>query len=94
MEPGQTKSKWSVIEPLVVIVPKTSGDQLVDIPWKRDHPLFSYHLQGFGKWREIGRAARHTRLAEEVFIPGRIQARGGRRKHIKNGDLHRNVDLS
>ena len=25
MEPEQTKSKWSVIEPLAVTVPKTSG---------------------------------------------------------------------
>ena len=36
MEPEHTKSKWSVIEPLAVTVPKTSGHYRVDIPGKRD----------------------------------------------------------
>ena len=37
MEPEQTKSKWSVIEPLAITVPKTSGDHRVDIPRIRGH---------------------------------------------------------
>ena len=49
-------------------------------------PLFGYHLQRFGQWKEIGRAATRTRLVEGVFIPGRIQARGRKEKEYKNGD--------
>ena len=64
MEPEQTKSKRSVIEPLAVTTPKTSDDDRVDIPGKRDHQLyillFSYHPHGFGQWKEIGRPDTRT----------------------------------
>ena len=45
MEPEQTKRKRSVIEPLAVTVPKTSGDHRVDIPRKRDHQVYIPSLQ-------------------------------------------------
>ena len=44
MEPEQTKSKWSVVEPFAVTVPKTSGDHWVDIPEKRDHQVYTPSL--------------------------------------------------
>ena len=45
MKPEQTKSKWSVIKTLVVTAPKTSGDQRLDITWKRDHEVYTSSLQ-------------------------------------------------
>ena len=45
MEPEKTKSKWSVIEPLVVTIPKASGDHRVDILGKKDHQVYSPSLQ-------------------------------------------------
>ena len=97
MEPEQTKSKWFVIEPLTVTVLKTSGDQ-VDIPGKRDHEVYTPSLQilppGIRSMEKIGHLVTCTRLVEGVFIPGRFQARGRKEKDIKNGDPHRNGDLS
>ena len=46
-------------------------------------PLVSYHSQGFGQWKEIGRATTPTRFVEEVFIPGRIQACRRKEKEYK-----------
>ena len=87
MEPEQTKSKWSVVEPLAVTVPKTSGGHQVDIPRKSDHHVYTPSLQlppwRLDQWKETGRPATRTRLVEEVFIPGRIQARGGKEKWYK-----------
>ena len=40
------------------------------------------------------RSASRTRLVEEICIPGRSQARGGKRNHIKDGDPYRNKNLS
>ena len=45
MEPEQTTSKWSLIEPLAVTVPKTSGDHRVDIPGKRYQQVYTPSLQ-------------------------------------------------
>ena len=76
-----------MIESWSVTVPKTSGDQRVDIPGKRDHQIYTPSLQlspqRFGRWKEIERLATRTRLAEEVFIPGRIQAHGRKEKEYK-----------
>ena len=38
------------------------------------------------------RCATRQRLVEEIRSPGRSQARGGKRNHIKDGDPHRNGD--
>ena len=87
MEPEQTKAKLSVIEPLALTVPKTSGDHWVDIPRKRDHQVYTPSLQlpppGFGQWKEIGPLATRTTLVKEIFIPGKIQARGRKEKEYR-----------
>ena len=45
IEPEQTKSKCSVIKPLAVTLPKTSGDHWTEIPGKRDHQVYTPSLQ-------------------------------------------------
>ena len=93
MEPEQIKSKGSVIELLAVTVPKTSGNHRVDIQRKKTIRytllLFSYHSQGFGRWKVIERPTARTRLVEKVFIPGRSQAPERKEKEYKNGDPHK-----
>ena len=77
MELEQTKSKWSVIEPLAVTVSKTSSDHRMDIPRKR------YSPQGFDRWKE-NRTSRYThKIGGRRFHPGRIQARGRKEKGYK-----------
>ena len=88
MKPEKTKSKLPVTELLAVTVTKTSGDHRVDIPCKIETtrytlPLFSYHPQRCGQWKEIERLATHTRSVEEVFFLGRIQAPGMKEKEYK-----------
>ena len=96
MEPEQTQSKWSVIELLAVTVSKTCSDHRVDIPGKRDQ-VYTPSLQlppPEVRSMERNRTSRYTRLMEEVFIPGRIQACGRKDKRYKNDDPHKNGDLS
>ena len=57
MEPEQTRSKWSVIEPLVITVPENMWRQP---KWtfqgkENNRYTLSYQPQGFGQWRGLGR---------------------------------------
>ena len=97
MEPEQTKSKCFVIEPSVVMAPKTSGNYRVNISGKRDHQVYThslqYHPQGLGQWKEIWRPGGRTRLWKKFSSQEKYELLGGRRKNIKNDDPHRNEDF-
>ena len=89
MEPEETRSKWSVIAPLAVAVPKTSGDHQADIPRKRDHQAYTPPLRlRISEIRSMDRT-RTSRLVEEICIPERTQAHGRKEKAYKNGDPRR-----
>ena len=92
IEPEQTKNKWFVIESLVVTVPKTSGENWVDISGKRDHQVYTSSLQlpsiGFRSIERNRTSATRTRLWKRFSSPEEHKLVGGRRKNIKNDDDH------
>ena len=87
MEEEETKSEWSVSEPLAVTVLETSGDHRVDILRKRDHrvyypPSCSYHPRNSvnGKSSDV---CNPYEIGGRICIPGKIQARGRKEKTYK-----------
>ena len=64
----------------------------VHIPVKRDDQVYSPPLRLPAPERRM--SATRQRFVGEICIPGRNQARGWKEKPYKNGDPHRNGDLS
>ena len=91
MEPEQTKSKWSVTEPLAVTVHKTPDDHRVDIPGKRDHQVYISSLQLPPRSDSVkgtkSNVLLHVRDWWKKFSsPVESKLVAGRRNNIKNGD--------
>ena len=91
--PETSDDYWKHLAAIRVVTPRKrpAGDSS---PLQYHPREISLPTPEFRQWRELVDPRTHQRLAEEIFIPGRIRARGGSRNIIKHGDPHRNGDLS